>query len=544
MTNFFRVDEPSQDSLYSRESQSNYDGNKGGQNTRSSDNVSNPSAKLNNSGRPPSQVGSLQQAMTDTLIEKVIAMALPPTTENAKDTLATRMAYSKTRPSLSVPITSKNFIMMNSRLSIPFILINEIIKIFDWENIPYTLSILLMYTFLVLKPIITITTAPLFYILFGIMVPQYIYIHKPNDCPLLDRNLNPAQGAPLRNPCLPEPTPQFSQEFILNVTDLQNHMLLYVMLYDFICSNLEKFAYFTNEQISCVVFVTLLAFALLNVTLIETICGLLPIKLLFLIAGWGFMAVMHPALRHSVLAKMQSSWLEEKLNDYNTRFQHAIKENLRFVEAREQKVVAIFEIQKYKEKYKEWRSIGFSNDDYSLFSGIRINEIDISKHCVKILDEVEPPIDWEWSEGSNWILDLKPKEWVAERFIQYVDIDTETKWVYDVDFNGCRGQYRRRMWTNLCSRKCEKRRDSAASIVTKGADGKYEHGTPVLTEEIVNPMRKEKLSTSHLHGVTLRSMSGSNPDSSRHSVQKSQDDDESEPSSIIQEIASTVDIAL
>ncbi|CCK69714.1 Pex29p KNAG_0C06180 [Huiozyma naganishii CBS 8797] len=486
---------------------------------------------------------TLQQMMTDTLVEKIIKMALPPSSKTAKATIATRMAYGKNRPGLSVPITSRNFIQMNSRLGIPFIVLDEIITFINWENISLTLCIMLIYTYLVLKPVTVLGCGPPFCLLFGIMVPQYLHVHKPNHIRdnLVDVNRTPSQGPPIRKPILPDPVPELSQEFILNLTDLQNHMMLYVNAYDFTVFILKKFAFFINEQVSSLSFIVILIVALFNFIFLERIWPYLPVKMCLIALGWGGIIASHPSNKDRIL-----KWLnaEETRLDYLSicrRYEHTLYEHMRFVEAREQKVVTIFEIQRYSEtdKHKEWRKVGFSTDDYALFSKLRINELNISDFCCKELSFVHPPEDWEWVPGSGWTLDLDPKEWVEESFIQYVEVDSESKWVYDIELDGTHGQFRRRMWTNICRRKIvlkkvygpgasnshsvgsgahgpDGQRSTSETVNGSASVGKHTRRSSLHQmdttsddiEEVVNPLRKDTYSEGKLHGITLGSMSG------------------------------------
>ena len=137
------------------------------------------------------------------------------------------------------------------------------------------------------------------------------------------------------------------------------------------------------------------------------------------------------------------SWLQ-----ITNQYEHKINEQLRFVEARENRVVNIFEIQVYKNEHKEWTSIGYYNDHYTLFSLLRLKEEKIEPLCVKDIDEIEPPKGWNWVNDDSWELDLSPEIWVRENFINNVRIDSSTKWVYDKveDFMEVSKWYRRRMW--------------------------------------------------------------------------------------------------
>lgn len=438
--------------------------------------------------------GGLQKAMTDTLVEKIIKMAIPPSSELATNTIKIRMQAGKERPSLSVPITSRNFILMNSRLSVPFLIIDEIIKILNWVDPAYTLTVLLVYTLFILRPLQIATSLPILYLVFGIMVPAYLHTHEPCQNNYLDVNRNPSQGPPLRKADVPKPVPEFSQEFILNMTDLQNHMILYVQLYDSIVSILQKFAFFVNEQMSAAAFVLLLALGIFNFLFIDTIAKYFPFKILFIVIGWVSMAISHPKLRDRFFAKVNSEDTRLKILGFTTKYENIINQNLNYSEPKEKRVVVVYELQQYKDKHKEWHTIGYANDDYTLFSNFRINENKIESIAVPTLDEIKPPIGWEWADDSNWVLDLDPSEWVEEAFIQFVEIDTETKWVYDLNLDGSKGKYRRRLWTNRCVRKIY--------------NGNDERNEAIKLREVSNPLRTDEASKRSMHGVSKGSMSG------------------------------------
>ncbi|KAH3899430.1 Pex29p SCDLUD_004873 [Saccharomycodes ludwigii] len=462
----------------------------------SHNNDNGPSATNNNHNGNTfsSAFGSTQKLFTDTLIEKMIYMALPsassstllssfPTSkENSYLCDLTSFDYrineAKNRPGLSVQIMSKNFINLNSRLSVPFMLLDEIIKIFKWSNPCYTLTILFIITFIILKPIPALTSLPIFYILFGIMVPAYLKIHKPTaiDPPFIINNPEPTiRGPNIIEPTIVKPVPELSKEFLLNLTDLQNDMAL------------DDFLNQLSSEETRLRWVTL------------------------------------------------SNQFENRILQEYDLYLNA---------NRELKLAGIFEIQKFNKSLKIWQVVGFCSDDYSPLSDLRINEINLIKFlrvskdyyyttsnsgsrrvslnntspsaatatqkaggvlpadtnsnveqllleqqqdnetdfdnekekeeeaeanealtfgATESLDDVKPPEDWRWVEDSTWALDLDVRKWAQEELIlQFIDIDDEEKWVYDYipEYNGSntensnfkRGNYRRRRWIRLCTR--------------------------------------------------------------------------------------------
>ncbi|CAR25682.1 hypothetical protein ZYGR_0A02480 [Zygosaccharomyces rouxii] len=477
----------------------------------------------NGSGSSLSSAG-IQKLLTDNLVEKIMRMALPPGSDVAINSLAKRKQFAKDRPGLSVNTMSRNFRLMNARLSQPFAILDEIIEVFSWANPAYTISIMLIYTHAVMKPLPTLTSLPIFYLLFGVMVPHYLYMHKPNYSMYLDGNPTPAQGLPLRKPVVPKPVPELSQEFILNLTDLQNHMMIYVSFYDFISVWLTKFAYFTNEKISTAVFFILLVVGLINALFLDTLSKHLPVKGFFVAFGWFLAFMLHPKFREWFLSRVNSEETRLRVLTLTNRFENIINEHLRYTEVRENKLVSVFEIQKFSEKDKCWVLVGFSNDDYTLFSDLRIEQEDIALHCAPTLEEVKPPVEWEWVEAEDsWALDLEPIEWVEQGFIQYVDIDMGTKWVYDLTLEGKRGGYRRRMWTNVCARQMDYH-----YVDTNGEEEEV-----VEEDDMVNLARVENYSHGHRR-VSRDSMSGS----STHSEETKPAIDRSESNNSINSVIS------
>ncbi|SCW01253.1 LAFE_0D08504g1_1 [Lachancea fermentati] len=395
-----------------------------------------------------------QQLLADKLVEKIIYMALPPSSDLAKETIVHRVEAGKNRPGLSVPIMSRNFIQMNSRLSVPFMIIDEIIRIFNWSNPAYTLSVMSLYTYAVLKPLPTLASAPIFYLLFGVMVPQYLKIHKPDPNPALGTSPIPASGPPLLKAEVPKPVPEFSKEFILNLTDLQNHMMIYVVIFDFINSILSKFAFFTDESISSVCFLVLLVLACFNALFMDSIARFLPIRMILVVSGWLIVMVLHPQSRDHVLSKFTSEETRLKVLTITNKAEKVVDEYFRYYEPREKRQASIFELQKYNDKNKAWELVGYSTDHYTILSDLRVSEGKI-EDSAQSLEEVKPPIEWVWMTNSKWVLDLDPLSWVETEFVQYVEVDTGTKWVYDANFDGTKGEFRRRRWIRICTREAE-----------------------------------------------------------------------------------------
>lgn len=80
----------------------------------------------------------------------------------------------------------------------------------------------------------------------------------------------------------------------------------------------------------------------------------------------------------------------------------------------------------------EWESWLFSSSPYDPLSEARIkNE---RPKGTRFFEDVKAPRGWEWSE-KKWALDLWSREWVEERIITGVEVETEgERWVYDIRY--------------------------------------------------------------------------------------------------------------
>lgn len=99
--------------------------------------------------------------------------------------------------------------------------------------------------------------------------------------------------------------------------------------------------------------------------------------------------------------------------------------------APETREVEIFELQKLSSA-GEWESWLFSSSPYDPLSEARIKGE--RAKGTRFFEDVKAPVGWEWSE-KKWALDLWSREWVEERIITGVEVETEgERWVYDIRY--------------------------------------------------------------------------------------------------------------
>lgn len=459
---------------------------------------------LNSNDEPKNSV------MTDKLMEKVISMIIPLTTEKDK-VIDDRIIMQQQRPPLSINIMSRNSIQLNQRLSAIFQFIDNVIKFISWYNPYFTIGILLIITHLILKPYLLITL-PIFLVMNNILIPNYLNLYPP-DKSMIDGSFHQSNprpyegGSPLNKYKIPKPIPEFSREFVLNLTDLQNHMILYIKTYDFIIWLFTDYLFFKDENITCLIYLSLIFLSLYSIFILPSILPViiqyLPIKFMLIVNLWAFVGICHPYFHDFILdfiydenTRMKTLEIVCKFENFGLKF---ISDYDQFEETR---WVEIFELQKLNSITKIWEKIGFVNDFYTINNPIRKlnknlfeeylqenNDLKLSQEneseeedaqdamLIKIkqqnqLKDIKAPIDWEFDENLPWQLDLNVNDWVEEKLIQdIVNIDDDEKWVYDfmnIDPNDRSNQlFRRRRWIRNCKRKSFKNIDPTYQTVNE-----------------------------------------------------------------------------
>ncbi|KAI6784368.1 Peroxisomal membrane protein PEX29 [Emericellopsis cladophorae] len=97
--------------------------------------------------------------------------------------------------------------------------------------------------------------------------------------------------------------------------------------------------------------------------------------------------------------------------------------------APETREVEVFELQRMSDA-GEWEPWLFTPSPYDPLSQARITGD--RPRGARFFEDVLAPEGWEWSE-KKWALDLWSREWVEERIITGVEVETEgERWVYDM----------------------------------------------------------------------------------------------------------------
>ncbi|KAK9468731.1 Peroxin/Dysferlin domain-containing protein [Lipomyces arxii] len=387
---------------------------------------------------------SRESHITDKLLERLFAAALPSTDPGPMSkSVSDRIQGQKNKPPFSVPVMARNFSRLNARVGVVFAFQYKVIRILAWSDPTHTFSVLAVYSFLCLYPHLFILL-PVAAIVLGIMVPAYVTRHPPAPSPLPAFPV-PADGPPLAAPVELKPVPELSRDFLMNMRDIQNTMDDFARAYDKIVGAFTRPTNFNDEAYSSAVYVTLVAFSAIALV----VSAFVPWKLIFLVSGWLVVSVGHPKTRR-VMKSSHDIYMSPHEKKLASLFENLVKSDIVLDQPPETRTVEIFELQRQKNtELDEWDDWVFSCSPYEPLNTDRISHR--RPLGVSFIDEVLPPVGWKFTAESGWKLDLRPHEWVANRSVVAVEVDSNSKWVYDKpDLH--RGEWRRRRWVRLCER--------------------------------------------------------------------------------------------
>lgn len=400
---------------------------------------------------------------------------------------------------------STNFRRFNARIGVVFKFQARVVRLLSWRRPTHTLSLLAVYTFLCLDPYL-LSVLPILLVLVCVFVPAFIARHpaapvtSPSDDFLRDMDYRP-RGPPLAPAVTVKPVKELSRDFFKNLGHLQNSMEDFSVLHDAVVSFAEPKTNFSDEALSSAIFVLLCALA----GLMSLASHLLPWRYLALAAGWAAICSNHPLASRLLSSPPPSSssssnpasgllpptpplsFLSTQSARLSALWSHWVTSDILLDRDPETREVEIFELQRLSLRGTgEWEAWVFSPSPYDPLSPPRI--AGKRPQGARFFEDVRPPPGWEWS-GKKWALDLWSREWVEERIITGVEVETEgERWVYDIfdehegrtgvletptggggggrtgaaagvsweegeEGMGRRGEWRRRRWVRLVKRK-------------------------------------------------------------------------------------------
>jgi hypothetical protein len=324
---------------------------------------------------------------------------------------------------------SANFRRFNARIGVVFVFQSKVIRLLSWHTATHTLSFLAVYTFICLDPYL-LTVLPLVVLLLALLIPSFVARH-PAAPPTITTQTSAsfqysATGPPLAPAPTVKPVKELSRDFFRNMRDLQNSMEDFSRVHDKILSLLTPPTNFSNEPLSS----TLFLFAFLSGLVLFIASHLLPWRLIFLLIGWIITAFGHPTIQRQMVTTHKTHIVPHE-KKAKSLLDSWIASDIILDSAPETREVEIFELQKLSSA-GEWESWLFSSSPYDPLSELRIKKE--RAKGTRFFEDVKAPPGWEWSE-KKWALDLWSREWVEERIITGVEVETEgERWVYDIRY--------------------------------------------------------------------------------------------------------------
>ncbi|KAI0206727.1 integral peroxisomal membrane peroxin-domain-containing protein [Astrocystis sublimbata] len=425
----------------------------------------------------------------DRLVEKLLASVVPLDDGEFPNDDGGGYAGRTAKPNFTLPTMSNNFRRFNSRIGVVFVFQARVLRLLAWRRPTHTMSFLAVYTFVCLDPSL-LPLLPLVVLLVAVLVPSFVARHPAAEFSAASAAYPQAwagyaaHGPPLAPAVTVKPVKELSRDFFRNMRDLQNCMEDFSQMHDAIVRLVVPRTNFSNEAQSSALFVVLCATCLF----MSIAANIMPWRLIFLAAGWAITCVGHPWVQHQLedAHKNHLHPQEEKAMSWAETW---AERDIILDSAPETGEVEIFELQRLSGG-GEWEPWLFSASPYDPLTPARIaGERPVG---TRFFEDVQPPQGWEWSE-KKWALDLWSREWVEERIITGVEVETEgERWVYDIydeqaekigvaesstldsnkargtdatpkrpkpsweegeDGDGRRGDWRRRRWVRLVRRK-------------------------------------------------------------------------------------------
>lgn len=348
-------------------------------------------------------------------------VADPTTGKNVK-----KLKAHSGRPELNMRAMATNFRLFNARIGVVFVFQDAAIQLFSWKHPTHTLSFLAVYTLICLQPHL-IPVVPLAIGLFGMLIPNFLARHP---VPVNDPRIGPSFAGPPTAPATRiKPAPEVSRDFWRNMRDLQNSMGDFAMLHDAASTAITPLVNFGDERLSSTIFVGM--FVISAVALLGT--WLVPYQLVALIGGWALVLSTHPEVQRVLMTTQNLNTLSQQIEAVNTALRIWVDADITLDAPPETRQVEIFELQKHHASSRTWESWLFSPTPFDPLSAERQAANGPSRpKGTQFFDEVAPPAGWTWSE-KRWSLDLFSREWVEQRLITLVEVETEgERWVYDL----------------------------------------------------------------------------------------------------------------
>ncbi|KAJ5780750.1 hypothetical protein N7457_005910 [Penicillium paradoxum] len=375
-----------------------------------------------------------KNSLQDRLFTKLLQQVIPTDDEDETDASGDKALASPQKPAFSLPVMANNFRRFNARIGVVFLLQSRVEQVFSWDSPTHTTSFLFVYSFICLQPHLLLVLPLVVFLLF-IMVPAFVTRHPPppNTSTSSTMPYYSYDGPALAPARTIKPAPETSKDFLRNMRDLQNCMADFSDAHDAAISVFAPLTDFSNEQRSSTVFL----FGAISTVLMFVSAHLLPLNLVFLVAGNAAVLSIHPTIGKflfDLIHEMGGDSIDAVLDEHDgfaasvpadpTAAMSSLEKiaDISLDTYPEEREVEIFELQHRAAGTSEsgWESFVFSHAPYDPLSPSRIAG-DRPRGC-RFFEDVRAPSGWAW-KSKKWELDLDCREWVVERMITSVGFE-------------------------------------------------------------------------------------------------------------------------
>ncbi|KAM9879107.1 hypothetical protein VD0002_g3248 [Verticillium dahliae] len=385
-------------------------------------------------GRVAGAALTKKHSIQDRLVEKLLQQVMPDSEgiSAGDEPLADGIPSDKKpafaeRPNFNITTMSNNFRRFNARIGVVFKFQAQATRLVTWQHPTHTLSFLSVYTFVCLDPYLVVALPPAI-LLLAVFIPSFLARHPAPPSGTLSSEQSfgySPRGPPLAPAPTVKPVKELSKDFFRNMRDLQNVMDDFSNAHDRIIALFQPLTNFSDEPLSSSLFAGLTLAALaLTIT-----AALLPWRFIFLLLGWAALFLAHPTIATSLMTAHKVHVAPHERRAVSSLRAFAARDTI-LDSAPETREVEIFELQRAAAASGEWEPWLFSPSPHDPLSAPRI-----ARHRpvgARFFEDVRPPDGWVWSE-KKWALDLWSREWVEERIITGVEVETEgERWVYDM----------------------------------------------------------------------------------------------------------------
>lgn len=353
---------------------------------------------------------------------RLLQQVVPQDAPQEVPTPVKRTKQTYERPNFSLPIMSNNFRRLNARIGVVFVFQKKVSRILSWQEPTHTLSLMAVYTFCCLNPNLLIVL-PLVVCLFFIMEPAFVARHPPASSENF-LEVHTGAGPASAPPVTVKPVPEASKDFFRNMRDLQNSMEDFTIAHDGIVQLIGTRTNFSDERLSTLIYQSLFALALLLLVAAK----LIPWRLLALLSGWALVGSFHPEISQ-LIASFDKKPLKHAYFAVKAWLVYWMNEDILLDESPRKREVEVFELQRQTTE-GTWGPCLYGPAPYDLQSPARIAG-NVPKGATRF-EDVQPPKGWQWN-AKLWRLDLQSHQWVEDRMITAVDIESDgDRWVYDI----------------------------------------------------------------------------------------------------------------